>query len=259
MRAALDACAARLAGSDPERFAAVMAAPVERRAHLIALYAFNLELARAPWVTSEPMLAEMRVQWWADAVEEIFAGQLPRAHEVVAPLAAAVHETDLPRAPFETLIEARRMDARAEPVADAPDRLWRYLADTGGALMALAAHALGQGALAGLARDYGTIAGAAGYIRALPALEQAGRRALPGSGADAVRELAETALARLDALSRAMPVPRAARPAFIAGGPARAILTAAKADPQAALEGRLALSEFRRRAALLKAGLTGRF
>lgn len=64
------ACAALVARGDPDRFAAIMAAPPAARARLFPLYAFNLEVARAPWVTKEPMIAEMRLQWWRDVLAE---------------------------------------------------------------------------------------------------------------------------------------------------------------------------------------------
>ena len=64
----LAACAAMVARGDPDRFLAVMAAPVTVRARLLPLYAFNLEVARAPWVTDEALIAEMRLQWWRDVV-----------------------------------------------------------------------------------------------------------------------------------------------------------------------------------------------
>ena len=41
------ACAELVERGDPDRFRAVMAAPVEARAQLFPLYAFNLEVARA--------------------------------------------------------------------------------------------------------------------------------------------------------------------------------------------------------------------
>ena len=71
----LNACAAIVERGDPERFMAAMAAPVEARRVLFPLYAFNVEVARAPWVTEEPMIAEMRLQWWRDALEEIAHGE----------------------------------------------------------------------------------------------------------------------------------------------------------------------------------------
>ena len=84
----VDACAALVERGDPDRFAATMAAPVAARAQLWPLYAFNLEVARAPWVTKEPMIAEMRLQWWRDVVAE----PTPRAHDVAGPLQALIRD-----------------------------------------------------------------------------------------------------------------------------------------------------------------------
>ena len=76
----VDACAALVERGDPERFAAVMAAPVGFRARLFPLYAFNLEVAKAPWVTKEPMIAEMRLQWWTDMLAGAGHGGVHEAH-----------------------------------------------------------------------------------------------------------------------------------------------------------------------------------
>ena len=54
-----------------------MAAPLAARQILFPLYAFNVEVARAPWVASEPMIGEMRLQWWRDVLEEIGADEVP--------------------------------------------------------------------------------------------------------------------------------------------------------------------------------------
>ena len=78
----LQACANLVARADPERFAATMAAPLTARAVLLPIYAASVEVARAPWLTQEPMIAEMRLQWWRDVFEEIETGT-PRKHEVV--------------------------------------------------------------------------------------------------------------------------------------------------------------------------------
>ena len=83
----VNACAAIVQRGDPDRFMATMAAPVAARRVLFPLYAFNVEVARAPWVTEESMIAEMRLQWWRDAVEEVAKGGVVRRHEVVTPLA----------------------------------------------------------------------------------------------------------------------------------------------------------------------------
>ena len=67
----LQACANLVARADPDRFAAVMAAPFDARAVLLPIYAAAAEVARAPWMTQEPVIAEMRLQWWRDVFEEM--------------------------------------------------------------------------------------------------------------------------------------------------------------------------------------------
>ena len=97
-------CAETVHSGDPMRFLSAMTADGADRDALMVLYAFNVEVARAPWVTEEPMIAEMRLQWWIDAVGEIFTGATVRRHQVVTPLADLVASRDLPRGPFHALI-----------------------------------------------------------------------------------------------------------------------------------------------------------
>jgi len=82
----LQACADLVHRADPARFRAAMAAPLIARKVLLPIYAANVEISRAPWVTKEPIIAQMRLQWWRDALEEV-AHAAPRRHEVVDALA----------------------------------------------------------------------------------------------------------------------------------------------------------------------------
>jgi hypothetical protein len=132
----LDACANLVQRGDPDRFRAVMAAPAWARGQLLPLYAFNLEVARAPWLAQEPLVAEMRLQWWRDTLAE----PVPRAHEVAGPLHALIRDAGLPVAVLDRLVAARRWDCWREPFDDAA-ALETYLEDTGGGLMWLAARA----------------------------------------------------------------------------------------------------------------------
>ncbi|MFN3972614.1 MAG: squalene/phytoene synthase family protein, partial [Gemmobacter sp.] len=174
----LDACAALVAQGDPDRFAAVMAAPVAARARLLPLYAFNLEVARAPWVTAEPVIAEMRLQWWRDVIENAASGAA-RAHEVAGPLHDLIREAGLPLPVLDRLVAARRWDAWAEPFED-DTALDSYLDDTGGGLMWLAAKATGApDAARGPARELGRALAMANWLRAAAALMARGRHPLP--------------------------------------------------------------------------------
>ena len=247
------ACAALVERGDPDRFLAAMAAPVAARAALLPLYAFNLELARAPWVTAEPMIAEMRLQWWRDAVAEAAAGKL-RAHEVMTPLAEVIRDRALPVALFDEMAEARRQDIWSEPMD--PAALADYLDATGGALMALSVRALGLAGQDAGARAVGRAGAVAAFLRALPELAARGKAPLAEDGPEALAALARQGLGWL-AEGRRAGLPRAAAPALRAAWQAGPLLRLAAADPARVAEGRLALSEAARRWGLLRRALTG--
>ncbi|MGI3168218.1 squalene/phytoene synthase family protein [Pseudooceanicola sp. C21-150M6] len=206
----VNACAALVERGDPARFRAAMAAPVSARAVLFPLYAFNLEVARAPWVTQEPMIARMRLQWWRDALAEIAEGRMVRRHEVVTPLALAVGAEGALR--LQRLVDGREADVEPSGFADAA-ALWSYLEATSAPLIEVAALSLGGGAA--LAGPAGRALGLVNWFAAIPALEEAGQRPLPDGREEAVAELARTALADLAKVRRGWgEVPAAARPAY---------------------------------------------
>lgn len=254
----LDACAELVRRGDPDRHRATLGAPAWAQARLWPLYAFNLEIARAPWLTQEPLIAGMRLQFWADTIAEASRGAPPRAHEFAAPLAALIRDHGLPVAPFEAMIDARRRDITRAPFDDTP-ALLTHIDATAGALMELAARALGAGAGAlPVVAEFARGAGLANWLVAAPALQAAGQPPLPPDAAPA--DLAAQGLAHLRAArARRAQVPRVAVPALLTGWQADAVLTRACRDPAAVAEGRLLPSEFRRRGALLWRALSGRW
>src|SRR4051812_4524072 len=87
------------------------------RADVIALYAYDHELARAPKVASNPILGEIRLTWWREALEEIFVGKPLRAHPGAQALARAVERRALPRDLLETMIDARYRELDPAPMS----------------------------------------------------------------------------------------------------------------------------------------------
>ncbi|MEZ5756200.1 MAG: squalene/phytoene synthase family protein [Paracoccaceae bacterium] len=255
---AIGACAALVARGDPDRFQAVMAAPVAARGRLFVLYAFNLEVARAPWVTQEALIAEMRLQWWRDVLAEAAEGKPARGHEVAAPLHGLIRACDVPVAVLDRLVEARRQDIWREPFSD-DSALGGYLEATGAGLMWAAGRCLGaaQADEAAL-RDLGWAAGMAAYLRAVPELLARGRQPLIREDAETIAAMARAGLARL-ARGRAgagrMAAP--ARAATLAAWQAGGLLRLAEAEPERVQRGDLRLSEFGRRWGLLRAGWRG--
>lgn len=249
--AALNACAQMVERGDPDRFAAAMTAPLGARARLWPLYAFNLEVARAPWVTTEPIIAEMRLQFWRDVLEETETGKPPRAHEVAAPLRALHTEAALPLAPLREMIDARRVDIARDAFAT-PDALWSYLQQTSGALMWASVAVLGGGDEPA-ARALGTAQGLANWLMAQPALREAGWQASDDTLLEPLLDHALSALKAGSSLDF-----RAAAPAARAAWRAQGILTRAKATPAAIAQGTLGGSEFARRTSLMWRTIRGR-
>ena len=245
----LQACADIVAKGDPDRFAAAMASPVAARRVLFPLYAFNVEVTRAPWVASEPMIGEMRLQWWRDVVAEIVAGSDVRKHEVTTPLAEVLDTKVAFR--LDTLVAARRWDLYREPFEDEA-HFRDYLENTGGLLMWVAARSLGAPDIAeGPIRRFGASTALVRFLSAVPELEARGRIPLVDGRAEAIAAFAETAYEQLpDWQSLVKRVPRQARPALLEGWQTRALLAQIARTPTRVAEGEIGQSEFRKRLSL---------
>lgn len=160
-----DYCQDQVRQFDHDRYLTVLFAEADARPDLFALYAFNLEVAKTAEVVTEPMLGQIRLQWWRDAIGEIYEGT-PRRHEVIEPLAKTIKSKGLDRALFDRLIDAREQDLldTAPPHIAA---LTDYAEATGGCLAQLAEQILGgpgSPAAAAAGRAYAL----AGLARAIP-------------------------------------------------------------------------------------------
>ncbi|MEJ6398759.1 phytoene/squalene synthase family protein [Yoonia sp. 208BN28-4] len=251
----MQACAELVRQGDPDRFLATMTADPVLRGPLFVLYAFNLEIAKAPWVTQEPMIAEMRLQWWRDVVEEIGGGKPARAHEVAGPLAEVIAAHNLDIAVIDEMIAARRWDIYRETFA-CEDALHDYIDQTSGHLMWLAAQTCGApDALEDDVRDVAWGFGVANFLRALPAISDGGRKTPMGDPIKSDTNLARIARARLRSARKADF--GAAVAAVRVAWQAEALLEQAIETPERVDNGTLGLSEFRRRGSLLFKSLTG--
>ncbi|CUH41641.1 squalene/phytoene synthase family protein [Ruegeria atlantica] len=250
------ACAALLHRADPDRFMAAMAAPVSARAVLFPIYALNIEVARAPWVTQEPMIAEMRLQWWRDALQEIAEGPTVRRHEVVTPLSRVLssHLASM----MDEYVAVRRWDIYRDPFED-EDHFDAYINHSAGTLTLVAAQALGS-ADEDVVRDFGYAVGVANWLRAIPDLEARGRIPLLDGTPAGVQRLAEKAYRRLKrARTQRHSVSVKAAAALHAGWQTELVLKQAIARPDRVAAGTLGPGEIRRRLSLMAQAATGRW
>ncbi|MEA2809833.1 MAG: dehydrogenase [ubiquinone] 1 alpha subcomplex assembly factor 6 [Rhodospirillaceae bacterium] len=93
--------------ADRDRFLGALFAPEPARADLLAILAFDHELARTRTVTREPMLARIRLEWWREAVAEAAGSGKPRAQPIVESLSETVRRRGLAPERLLALIDAR--------------------------------------------------------------------------------------------------------------------------------------------------------
>jgi len=102
---------------DHDRFVTAIFASKHAREHLFALYAFNIEIAKIGEVVTEPLIGRIRLQWWRDTLDRLYAGNRV-AHGVAAPLGNAILTCRLERTLFDRLIAAREFDLDGAPPQD---------------------------------------------------------------------------------------------------------------------------------------------
>jgi phytoene synthase len=232
----VDFCTDLVRTHDFARYASTLFVPTEQRRGLLALYAFNVEIARVREQVSQPLPGEIRLQWWTDMLAGAGHGGV-EGNPVAAELLQAIRAFRLPVERLSRLIDEHQFDLYNDPMPTKA-ALEGYIDETSSALFSLAAAIAGQQSpeIEHLARHAGLAQGIAHVMAALP--RDASRRQLfvplqlleqHGSGMEEVfagketpklraaldqlvgeaREHLKTALALLEA------APAQVRPAFL--------------------------------------------
>ena len=124
---------AQLAARDPDRWlSSRFAADPAARADLVALYSLDNELAAVSRKVRDPLVGEMRLAWWREALEGLMARGDTRGHAVLEGLSSA----QLPMATVAGLPD-RYIEALDPPKDD--EALLARIDETDGVVMALAA------------------------------------------------------------------------------------------------------------------------
>jgi 15-cis-phytoene synthase len=149
--------------ADHDRYLAALLSPPAQQPALVALYAFNAEIARIRDVVREPMPGEIRLQWWRDAL----SGDSPdaAAHPVARALTDAIARHDLPKGAFFNYLDARTFDLYDDPMLDRTT-LEAYAGETSSALLQLGAMVADRDQAA----DCAPVAGHAGIAQLIAGL-----------------------------------------------------------------------------------------
>lgn len=108
------------------------------------LRALNVETARAMDVASDPRIGLMRLVWWQEAIDKIYANKLIE-HPTAQALSSILAETKLSKTWLKRSVEARINDARRE-ATDMPEtivELEKYSEDTTSTMLYLTLQAGG--------------------------------------------------------------------------------------------------------------------
>jgi phytoene synthase len=201
---------------DRDRFQTALFAPAARREALFALYAFNYEIARVRESVTQPMLGQIRLQWWRENIAAAFEGGPVRHHPVVEALTGSIRELPMTRDHFDRLIDARETDLADEPPASL-SALESYAEESSSQLIYLALEILEADgpATAEAGLHIGIAYSLAGLLRAMPLRA---RRIIPAGipAQTGVAEIAAAASRHLEAAraSRSR-TPRSALPALL--------------------------------------------
>ncbi len=165
---------------DKDRYLASLFAPDRLRPQLLALYAFNIEIARVRETVSEAGLGEIRLQWWREAIEAAYDGRR-EGHPVIEAMLPAIEQSGLPKKALLNMIAARQFDLYDDPMPSLIE-LEGYLGETAAMLIHLAAMILDAKSapqLAEISGLAGVAMGIAGVLRSLPLSRRRGQCFVP--------------------------------------------------------------------------------
>lgn len=272
-------CLDILRENDKDRYLASLLAPAAARPDLVALYAFNAELARIRDLVREPLPGEVRLQYWRDLLEGKDHGETV-ANPVASALLAAIQRHNLPRAPLLAMVDARTFDLYDDPMEDRA-MLEGYAGETASALIQLSSLVLDPAlaaASASMAGHAGVAQAIAGAILLMPQHRARGQVFIPleilrATGLDRESFLAGEDRVRISAAVEAFcglgldHLSEARKGGLIAKPLVPAYLTAALAEPVLAKGRRLGADvlaqdirppQWRRQWRMLRLGLTRR-
>ena len=176
---------------DRDRYLSTLVLTGDHRDAITALYAFNADVASIRERVSDPAPGEIRLQWWADALDGEGHGAV-RQNPVADALLDTTARYTIPAGTLQRLIGARRFDLYEDPMPEL-ERFEGFAGETVSTLYQLAAMILNDGATVetgDAAGHLGVAHAMIGHLRAFGYVSSQGRIVLPWSifAANGVRE-----------------------------------------------------------------------
>jgi NADH dehydrogenase [ubiquinone] 1 alpha subcomplex assembly factor 6 len=177
----------RLRAEDHARYLTILYAQRNNRESMAALARLNIELSTIRESVSEPMIGEVRLAWWREAVADLYAGNI-RKHEVLQALVACGAVPLVPQALLDSMIEAR-IDEIYDTQPATLDMLDDFIGRTAGQLQQALSYVLCGGtpnaATLAAAHHVGRAWGLIGIVRAVGFHARQQRRYIPDAALQA--------------------------------------------------------------------------
>jgi 15-cis-phytoene synthase len=183
--------------NDPDRYAAALFAPNEMHDPLIAITAVAGDIARIPLSVSDPVLAEIRLQWWRDALEALKQGN-KTGNPLADNFSALLIQDRQFEQKFLTFVDARSAQVEAIALGDFGAVLEASIASETAIFSAsieavkMTGEELDQSAIT----DAGQAYGAASFVRDLHKISE--RLRVRGQTLDKAASVLETAKSRAE-------------------------------------------------------------
>ena len=136
----IDAIALHCREMDYERYLLMGFSPPKYRSKLLVALAFNTEISQISSKVSEPMLGNIRYQWWRDAINDSQKNKYS-GHFILEPLIPLINEHSYIAEDLLKIINAYEIECIGQSPANI-DELFSFALETGGLLNKLIAKML---------------------------------------------------------------------------------------------------------------------
>ena len=186
---------------DRDKFMAAIIASGRFRRILFPIFAFNFEISRIAFQSSEPALAEIKLKWWEEELNSIKNNKLSNKHQILESLSEIIIENDIPIELFIEIITARKFDIYNDPHENFEEQV-DYIKQIFSSLFEICLRASSTSININqiiCVREYGYALGVANLLIALPALIAAGKNPLyrEKTQEDSIKKLATAGLQAL--------------------------------------------------------------
>lgn len=161
-------CADMVYKDDHNRYLTTLFVDKDKRRSLLALYAFNIEISKVVDISKEPLVSQIKLQWWRDSIEDLKKGLVAK-HPVIEELSKTLIHHQIPIDDLLIMIEARNNEL-LDNTPKTLDALISYCRQTAGTLNRLSLQVLkisDPHSHSNHAEDLGTAWGLIGIIRAI--------------------------------------------------------------------------------------------